>query len=222
VITSGKGLLRDVYSHPQADYYETVLRAVSVRYRLDTRRAQQLLQEAGFNRGADGWMTPRGDRFTLEQWYIAGASNERESQILVAGWRQFGIDATSHVWGVQRTSAEERAKQPGIFGGSIRVDQFHTRDIARPENRWSGSNRFAYVNREYDRLLEGWETTLDRPQRIQHLAQMERILMDDLPAVPLYHNPRVIAYAASLKNVEKRLVDEAGQERRLWEWEWQS
>jgi peptide/nickel transport system substrate-binding protein len=29
VITSGKGLLRDVYSHPQADYYETILRAVA-------------------------------------------------------------------------------------------------------------------------------------------------------------------------------------------------
>lgn len=222
-ITSGKGLLRDVYTHPHADYYETVLRAVPVRYRYDVRRAQQLLEAAGFSRGADGiWVTPRGERFTLEQWYIASASNERESHILVATWRQFGIEATSHLWGVQRTRAEERAKQPGVFGGSIRVDQFHTRDIARPENRWTGNNRFGYVSREYDRLLEAWETTLNRDQRIQHLAQMERILMEELPALPLYHNPRVIAYTASLKGVTQRLVDEAGQERRMWQWEWQS
>src|SRR5207245_9461869 len=121
-------------------------------------------------RGADSfWATPRGDRFTLEQWYIAGASNERESNILVSDWRRFGIDATSHLWGVQRTSAEERAKMPGIFGGSHRIDDFHSRDIARPETRWTGSNRYGFVNRDYDRLLEALETTLDRSQRIQQL-----------------------------------------------------
>ncbi len=222
VITAGKGLLRDVYTHPHADYYETVLRAVPVRYRYDPRRAEQLLEEAGFVRGADGmWSTPRGDRFTLEQWYIAGASNERESNIIVAGWRRFGIEATSHLWGVQRTSAEERAKTSGIFGGSHNVDDFHTRDIARAETRWTGSNRYGFSNREYDRLVEAWETTLDRNERIQHLAQMERILMEELPAIPLYFNPRVIAFAAGLKNVRPKLVDEAGIERRLWEWEWQ-
>jgi peptide/nickel transport system substrate-binding protein len=222
-ITGGKGLLRDVYTHPHADYYETVLRAVPVRYRYDARRAQQLLEEVGFTRGADGnWLTPRGDRLTLEQWYIAGASNERESNILVAGWRSFGIEASSHLWGVQRTSAEERAKISGLFGGSHNVDDFHTRDTARPETRWTGSNRYGFVNREYDRLVEAWETTLARPERIQHLAQMERIVMEELPTIPLYYNPRVIAYAAGLKGVARKLVDEGGVERKLWEWEWQS
>ncbi len=223
VITAGKGLLRDVYTHPHADYYETVLRAVPVRYRYDARRAQQLLEEAGFGRGADGtWLTPRGDRFTLEQWYIGGASNERESNILVAGWRRFGIEATSHLWGVQRTSAEERSKTSGIFGGSHNVDDFHSRDIARPETRWTGSNRYGFANREYDRLVEAWEATLDRTERIQHLAQMERIVMEELPAIPLYYNPRVIAFAAGLKGVASKLVDDGGIERKLWQWEWQS
>lgn len=220
-ITAGKGLLRDAYTHPDADYYDIVLRAVTTRYRYDVRRAQQLLEEARFTRGADGWwVTSRGERFMLEQWYIAGASNERESHILVADWRRFGIDASSHLWGVQRTSAEERAKTSGIFGGSHRIEDFHTRDTARPETRWTGSNRYGYVNRNYDRLVEAWEATLDRAERIQHLAQMERILMEDLPTIPLYFNPRVIAYAAGLKGVARKLVDEGGIERRIWQWEW--
>lgn len=221
-ITAGKGLLRDAYTHPHADSYDTVMRAVTVRYRYDARRAQQLLGEAGFTRGADGfWATPRGERFTLEQWYITGASNERESHILTADWRRFGIDASSHLWGVQRTSAEERAKTSGLFGGSHRIEDFHTRDTARPETRWTGSNRYGYVNREYDRLVEAWEAALDRAERIRHLAQMERIAMEDLPTIPLYFNPRVIAYAAGLKGVATKLVDEGGIERRIWQWEWQ-
>ena len=123
---------------------------------------------------------------------------------------------------MQRTSAEERAKTPGIFGGSHRIEDFHTRDVARPETRWTGTNRYGYGNGEYDRLLEAWEMALDRAQRVQHLAQMERILMEDLPTIPLYYNPRVIAYAMGLKGVARKLVDEGGAERRIWQWEWRS
>ena len=58
----------------------------------------------------------RGERrFTLEQWYLTGATNERDSAILVDGFRRFGIDASSNEWGIQRTSQEERAKTSGML-----------------------------------------------------------------------------------------------------------
>jgi ABC-type transport system substrate-binding protein len=73
-----------------------------------------------------------------------------------------------------------------------------------------------------DPLLDTWETTLDRPDRIRQLAQIERIVMDDLPAIPLYYNTRSIAYVAGLRGVGSKLVETGGVERRIWEWEWQS
>lgn len=222
-VTAGKGLLRDVYTHPNADYYDTVARSVAVRYRHDAHRAQQLLEEAGFTRSSDGlWTPPGAERFTLEYWYIQGGNNERETTILVDGLRRFGIDATLHQWGVLRTSAEERAKTSGMFAGSIRLDQFHSNDIARPATRWRGSNRYGYSNPDVDRLTDAYNTTLDRTERIQVIAQLERILMDDLPALPLYYNPRVIAYVAGLEGVPRKLVDDGGPERRIWEWYWRS
>ena len=222
-VTTGKGLLRDVYTHPQADYYDTVLRAVAKRYRYEPRQAEQLLSEAGFARGGDGaWSTPRGEPFSLEQWYLAASNNERESQILIDTLRRFGIDATSHLFGNQRTSAEDRVKTPGLFGGTKVFPDYHSRDIARPENRWAGSNRFGYSNPELDRLLDVYYTTLDRPQRIQQMAQIERLAMDDLPAIPLYYNPRVIAFVAGLDGVGRKLVESAGIERDIWGWTWHS
>jgi len=163
-----------------------------------------------------------GERFTLEQWYIAGATNERESTILVDGLRRNGIDASSHVFGVQRTSQEDRSKSPGLFGGSKDIPRYHSAEIARPENRWTGANRFGYANPDMDRAVDAWDTTLDRTARTQRLLEMERIAMTDLPTIPMYWNPRVMAWAAGLKGTVTNLTPDGGGERRLWEWYWES
>ncbi len=222
-LTAGHGMLRDVYTHPNADYYDTVFRAVPTRYRYDARRAEQLLQEAGFARGSDGvWASAGGERFAMEQWYIAGATNERESTILVDGLRRFGIEASSHVFGVQRSSQEDRSKSPGLFGGSKEYPRYHSAEISRPENRWTGANRFGYSNPEMDRLVEAWDTTLDRAERVQRMADMERIAMTELPAIPMYWNPRVMAWVTGLKGTVTNLTPDGGGERRVWEWYWES
>jgi len=224
VLTNNKGILRDVFAHPKEEYYDVVARAAPSRYRPDPRRAQTLLEEAGFARGADGqWRTPKGERFTLDQWFLASAGNERESTIVVDGLRRFGIDASSQVWGVQRSSAEERAKISGMFAGSVYLpEEYHTRNIARPENRWSGTNRYGYSNPQLDRLLEAWETTLDRSQRIEHIAQVERLVNVDLPSLPMYFRVRVLGYSSALAGVVENMTPGAGSERRVWEWYWRA
>jgi peptide/nickel transport system substrate-binding protein len=224
VITVGKGLLREIYTHPQMDYYQTVLSAVTTRYEYDPRRVEGLLQQAGFTRGADGfWLTPNGERFTLEQWYLAGATNERDSIILVDTFRRLGIDASSNVFGIQRTSNEDRVKASGMFGGSVGLvpDRYHSRDIARAENRWQGRNRFGFSNPELDRYIDLQVAALDRNERIQLLAQMERVAMEQLPAIPTYYTAVVIAHVAALKGVLPNVVPDAGEERGIWNWEWQ-
>src|SRR5207249_2834170 len=104
-ITGGHGLVRTVYSHPNAEYYGQVIGAVPIKYAYDQRRAEALLLEGGFHRGPDNrWLTPNGQRFTLELWHLAGADNQRENTILVDELQRFGIDATGLLWGTQRTS----------------------------------------------------------------------------------------------------------------------
>jgi ABC-type transport system substrate-binding protein len=224
ILTDNKGVLREVFTHPQEEGYDVITRAASIRYRPDARKAQQLLEEAGFAKGADGqWRTPRGDRFTLEQWYLASAGNERESQIVVDALRRFGIEATSQLWGVQRTSAEERAKTSGLFAGSITLpNDFATKNIAGPANRWTGANRYGYSNPELDGYVDAWETTLDTSQRIQHMANAERVVNAELPALSMYFRQRVLAHSSNLGGVVENLTPGAGSERRVWEWYWKA
>jgi len=224
VLTNNTGVLRDVFTHPKEDFYENVARAAPIRYRPDARRAQQLLEEAGFTRGADGgWRTPSGERFTLESWYLASGTNERESNIMVDNLRRLGIEATSQLWGVQRVSNEDRAKTSGMFAGSKPDPRYHSKEVSGAENRWTGANRYGFIPREsMDQYVDGWDTTLDRSQRVQHMAQMERIANAELPAIPMYFRARVLGYSSALKGVVTNLTPGAGGERRLWEWEWQS
>jgi peptide/nickel transport system substrate-binding protein len=224
VLTNNTAILRDLYTHPKEDFYDIVAQAAPIRYRPDQRRAQQLLEEAGFTRSTDGaWRTPSGERFTLESWYLASGTNERESHIMVDSLRRFGVEATSHVWGVQRVSNEDRAKTPGMFAGSKADPRFHSKEVSGPDNRWTGANRYGFVPREsMDAYVEGWDTTLDRSQRVQHMAVMERIANAELPALPMYFRARVLGHSSALKGVVTNLTPGAGGERRIWEWYWES
>lgn len=221
--TAGKGLIREVYSHPAEDHYDTVLQAVPHRYPYDARRAEQLLTQAGFSRGADsGWRTPGGERFTFEQYGLGGTTDEKDSAAIIENLRRFGIEANSHVFATARSSQEERSKISGMLNGSVALpDMYYSRNAARPENRWTGRNRYGFVSAELDGYITGYLNTVDATERIQNLAQMERIAMEQLPAIPTYYHAVVIAHAASLKGVAQNLLREGGTERLMWNWEWQ-
>lgn len=225
VVTAGHGVFREIFSHAGVDYYDALLREVPTRYPYDPRRAEQLLQQAGFRRGADsGWLTPVGDRFTLEQWYLTGATNEKDSAIIVNTLRRFGIEASSNLWGITRTSQEERTRQSGMFGGNMELTatKYHTRSIARPENRFTGTNRYGFSHPDLDRFADAFATALDRSARINFLAQMERVAMEWLPGVPTYWTAVITAHATSLTGPVKSQVPDAGGTPRIWTWEWTS
>jgi peptide/nickel transport system substrate-binding protein len=225
VVTAGRGVFREIFTHAGVDYYDTMLRLVPQRYPHDPRRAQQLLEDAGFRRGADGaWLTPTGEPFTLEQWYLTGATNEKDSVIIVDTFRRFGIDATSNLWGISRSSQEERTRQAGLFGGNMELTaaKYHSRSIARAENRFTGANRYGFSHPDLDRFSDAFATALDRSERTQHLAAMERVVMEYLPGIPTYWTAVITAHASTLKGPVKSMVPDAGGTPRMWTWEWQS
>ena len=226
ICTAGKGLLREIFSHPAEEYYAAVLAAVpaSARYTYDPRRAEQLLVEAGFSRGGDGgWRTPSGERFTFAQYGLGGTTDEKDSAIIQENYRQFGIDASVHVFATARSSQEERSKISGMLNGSVPLpDIYHSGNAARPENRWTGANRYGFIHTPIDGPIDGYLNSLDLDERVQYLGQMERIAMEQLPAIPTYYHAVVIAQHSALKGVVQNLLRTGGAERMMWNWEWQA
>src|SRR6185436_1090142 len=89
---------------------------------------------------------------------------------------------------------EDRVLLPGIISGSGQGDTgflvFRSSEIPRADNRWTGSNRGAYLNPEFDRLANAYDMAVDPAERLQLTIQLEKLTSTDLPALFLYYHSR--------------------------------
>jgi peptide/nickel transport system substrate-binding protein len=226
-VTAGHGLLSDTFTSPNQEYQHMVDREV-MKYPHDPRRAQQLLEEVGYTRDANGmFVTPRGEAMDVQMNYTGGTSQfEQETAILVDQMKQAGINGLSRVLPTS-ASTEDRALLPGIVAGSGGQDtgflNAHSINIATAANRWNGSNRAAYSNPEFDRLANAFDDALNPTERIQLIMQMEKIISTDLPTIFMYYHGRVWAHDARLKGPGVRLVGGASHPTStIYKWEWTS
>jgi peptide/nickel transport system substrate-binding protein len=229
-LTGGRGLLTYTLTHPSVPYYGEIERVIT-KYSYDPRRAQQILEEAGFRRGADGiYVAPPelgGEPLRMEAWHSAGSDEERENAILADSLRRAGIDAVSKVTPAAMVrDAQARSTTPGLStggAGARRLENFTSDSIPRPENRWQGQNRGAWSNAEYDRWFEAYSVTLDEAERIRQIAQMERIFTEDVGSIPYLFTIVVTGHTANLKGPALRKTPESGiGPQRVHTWEWTS
>lgn len=226
-VTAGHGLLSDTFTSPNQEHQPQVDREVT-KYPHDPRRTQQLLEEVGYTRDANGmFVTPRAELMDVQMNYTGGTSQfEQETAILADQMKQAGINGLSRVLPTS-ASTEDRALLPGIVAGSGGQDtgflNAHSINIATAATRWNGSNRAAYSNPEFDRLANAFDDALDRNERIQLIMQMEKLISTDLPTIFMYYHGRVWAHDARLKGPGVRLVGGASHPTStIYKWEWAS
>jgi len=201
----GEGRVADTFLSPFADYAAIIDRSI-VKYAYDPRRTEQLMAEAGISRLSDGhYVVTGGDRFTFEVKTNAQAQNEKERSILAAAWREAGYEVEEA--GLPASLGQDgqaRSTFTGLYSfstplGENALDNFTSVFIPRPENRWTGNNRGAWSNAAYDRLMEAFNTTLQREERTQQLVQLARIVSDEVPAISLFYDQGPTPHVAALK-----------------------
>jgi peptide/nickel transport system substrate-binding protein len=225
-ITEGMAPAADTLVLPQVEYFADLERAV-VKYPLDPRRAEQLLNEAGYFKASDGIFASQTDgRFVLEAMVAAGARNETEVAIVSDGLRRLGIDAGIKV--VPRAQVTEPfvfAHFPGLLTGSHNaaiippVQRLRQSELATPENRGRGSNYSGWVHPEAERLIAAYETTLNRSERNQHIVQLLKLVSEEVPIIPLYYNLEFVAKATDLRGPEVG-VSQDGVTWNVHTWTW--
>jgi len=225
-LMGGQAIVADGFLSPRASYYASIEAAIT-RYPYDPRRAQQLLDEAGLQRGADGfYLGPDGRPFQMEVMVLQNPSSESENAIIVEGYNRIGVNAVTRLLPVPLFSdGQIRASYTGILTtGGVGFEQdmsrYSTGKISKPETRWQGTNYGAWTNEAYDRLWDSYNSTLAPAEQVRQLAQMEKILSEELPAIHMFYTPLITPYVAALAGPALRSSRTADNLTHIHEWQW--
>ncbi len=226
-IFSGKGLTSDSLLYPTLSYYPLIDQAVA-KYPYDTRRTDQIMSEAGYSKDASGsYLTAAGQKLNFELRNIQSAQNDAERAIIADGWRRAGFEIEENVFTPVQTSDGQTL---GTFRSlsitsaaaapeGLKLDDYTSRAVSRPETRWFGQNRGGWLNPDFDRVIDAWLTTLDENQRQQQAAQAAKIMTEDLGVIPLHFNPAANAFANGITGVQLKAPD-VEQTWNIYEWEY--
>jgi len=108
-----------------------------------------------------------------------------ELAVYVDSLRKAGFDASQRVVPVQQIRDPQlRSLLPGLQlrGGAYQPMSYTSDQIPRPQNHWNGDNRGGWSNPDYDHLFNSYMTTLDESERVGQLAQMERLISEEVPS----------------------------------------
>ena len=168
-------------------------------YALDTARAEQLLDSAGFPRGKNGvrlHITLKTS--TDEQFRVLGAALQEQ-------WRRVGIDLELRPleFATVLSDAVKGNFQLNLLrwvGANNDPDIF---EFVFSSKRFppDGANRGHYRNPRIDALTDQIRTEMDQEKRKALCSEAQQILAEDLPYLPLWFTDAVSVHRHSLGDV---------------------
>jgi peptide/nickel transport system substrate-binding protein len=171
-------------------------------YPFDLDRARALLDDAGLRPGADGV------RLRLNLDFSGSATNTRTAAHIRSTLSEVGVDlatrAQDHGEYINRIYTRRDFDTCMTGSGAGRDPAVGVQRYYWSKNIKKGvafSNGAAYVNPEVDRLLESAQVELDRDKRRALYADFQRIVMTDLPYIPLFWTKAIIGADARLGDV---------------------
>ena len=194
VLTAGLSPVADSYYHPSDPLYAEMQPSIA-RFPYDPTRAQQLLVEAGWNKGADGVSTRASDGQRLElDFWIRGGAGEKAAAIIADDWNRIGVAATPYVIPpARRTDREYEVTRPGFLCCiSVPVqnvengNQLTARSINSAATNWQGLNYGGYLNPKADAIVERLIATIDPRARLPLQQQLVQEYTADVALFPLW------------------------------------
>jgi peptide/nickel transport system substrate-binding protein len=199
----------------------------NTKWEFDVGKANKLLDEAGWQRGADGIRAKDGKKLKLVFQSSINALRQKTQAIVKQACQKAGIDVelksiTSSVYfssdvanpdtytkfyaDLQMFTTTMGDPDPGIF-----MRQFNSWEAASKENKWQGRNITRWRNEEYDRTYRAAESELDPVKRAALFIKMNDLVVGDPAVIPVVYRPRVSAISRQLR------VRLSGWDNDLWD-----
>ncbi len=204
---------------PPFSWAANTLRPVSY----DPAAARHLLDEAGWQIGADGVRTKGGRRLALS---ISTATDNRPNanaeELVANDLKAVGIDIA-----VKNFAGAVLFGPDGpLYGGTYDIAWTVNTEGADPDDigTWGcgywphhGANTDFYCNRKVDAYLRDAQLNYDHAVRRKDYLEAWKIMLDEVPAVMVYWDDNVIALNTDFKNFKPSPV--VTDYWNSWEWE---
>ncbi|PYN07157.1 MAG: peptide ABC transporter substrate-binding protein, partial [Candidatus Rokuibacteriota bacterium] len=173
----------------------------NTRWEFSVERANQVLDAAGWRRGADGIRAKDGRRLRFVFQTSTNAPRQKTQAIVKQACARAGIelelksvvasvffssdpanpDTYGHFYAdLQMYNVGMNAPDPQVF-----MAQFASWEIASRENKWTGRNITRFRSDEYDRLWRAAETEMDPVKRAALFIRMNDLVIGNVAVIPM-------------------------------------
>ncbi|WP_246678346.1 MULTISPECIES: peptide ABC transporter substrate-binding protein [unclassified Mesorhizobium] len=191
-------------------------------------KANKLLDDAGWIRGADGVREKNGLRLEFTNSTTAGNHvREQTQQLLQQNWLDIGAKMTisnfpaAVIWGDFWNLSQFDSVMAGInfmVGPDPDATSWFTSG-ATPAKGGSGNNTAQYANSEVDALFSQGATTFDHDQRKTAYLKAQEIIRRELPYLPLFQYNMVQGVKEGLEGFTPNVnVQENSWNAKAWYW----
>lgn len=182
-------------------------------YNYDPKKAEALLEEAGWKKGADGVREKDGKKLTLKFQTTDAPVRMKVTPLVKDHLAKIGVTVNiEHMpakayfdskTGPLATGTFELGQYAWVGGydpGADSMYAYHSRNVPTPENNYAGGNFPRYKNPAVDKALEEGLATLDQGKRVQAYQTFQKQIMDDLATIPLFARPNTVAVSNRIAN----------------------
>src|SRR5581483_10567321 len=149
---------------------------------------------AGWVKNASGDLVSQatGEPFVFELSGTLSGRADTTMPPIANTWKATGAQITINIVPPERaTDLEVRATFSGAQAMGNQNEQFpaylfDSRQIAGPENRWTGANRTGYANPVVDDLYDRLRVTIEPDARVSLVRSLLQELLGDVAFIPLY------------------------------------
>jgi len=198
----------------------------------DIDRANELLDEAGWERGPDGIRVKDGERLELLFQTSTNAVRQDFQALIQADWREIGVETRLRnidagvFFGSDPGSNDTYLKffadaqmYASLFEGTDPTPHLEQRRCGRepqPSTQWQGQNINRYCNEEYDELWAELNREPDPDRRQELVIALNDMFVQDYAHLPLVARGRVSAASTTVGGIVMNVWDSEHWNQAEW------
>jgi peptide/nickel transport system substrate-binding protein len=199
----------------------------NLKWEYNVDKANQILEAAGWKRGADGIRAKDGKKLKMVYQTSTNPERQKTQQIVKQAAAKAGIEIelksvvagvyfssdvanpdtyTKFYTDIQMYTTTMGAPDPQTF-----MEQFTSWEVSSKANKWQGRNITRWHTEEYDKLFRAAENELDPVKRAALFIKMNDLVIQNTVVIPVLWRMVISAVSNKLKS-----TDVSGWDSNFW------